>query len=67
MNTYLLFVLFLALGVAIGTVIQRLSSPLVGVMEVSEENEKKKFNMIWMMPVDEVTTNKYVLLKITHK
>ena len=67
MNTYLLFTLFLALGVVIGTVIQRLSSPLVGVMEVSEENEKKKFNMIWMMPVDEVTANKYVLLKITHK
>ena len=67
MNTYLLFVLFLALGVAIGTIIQRLSSPLVGVMEVSEDGEKKKFNMIWMMPVDEVTANKYVLLKITHK
>lgn len=67
MNTYLLFTLFLSLGVVIGTVIQRLSSPLVGVMEVSEDGEKKKFNMIWMMPVDEVTTNKYVLLKITHK
>ena len=67
MLTYLLFSLVLAIGVAIGTLIQRFNSPLVGVMEVSQDGEKKKFNMIWMMPVDEVTTNTYVTLKITQK
>lgn len=55
------------LGVIVGVIAQKLYLPLMGVIEVKETDDKRVFNMIWMMPEDEVVTHRYVSLKVSHK
>ena len=66
METFIVAFVFV-LGVTVGVIAQKLYLPLMGVIEVKETDDKRVFNMIWMMPEDEVVTHRYVSLKVSHK